>query len=99
MRVIEGGENLALVAEAGSRQFRAEVGAHDLERDLLLILAVGTGSAIDRTHAAQGDFLENFVGADTLAGEQPEMKLRFGGESRDGKGIECVRGSLFVGGD
>ena len=63
--MIEAGQDLAFIFEAVKHEAGVLPGAHEFERDILLILGVGTACAIDLAHATGSDLLGNAVRTDT----------------------------------
>ena len=71
VRMIEAGEDLLFVpeaAQASASRVQCRAG-HDLDRDVLVVLAVGASRQVDGAHAAASDLAHHFVGAEPAADE------------------------------
>jgi hypothetical protein len=65
--MIQPGKDLAFILESGKDVAGVLPGTHELERDLLLILIIGPDRAIDLSHSASPDLLNNLVRTNTPA--------------------------------
>src|SRR5689334_4529431 len=82
--MIQPGKDLAFILEPGKDAAGVLPGAHELERDLLPILIIGPDRAIDLSHSASPDLLNDFVGANAPSNPISFVfwKERGGGDSK-----------------
>jgi hypothetical protein len=67
VRMIEVGENLALVAEATQYRLSIHPALDDFDRDGLLVLGVGANREVCSAHPAPAQFANEAIGSDVLA--------------------------------
>ena len=64
VRVVQGGEYLALISEAAQHLLRVHATLDELDGDALFIGVVGAARQVDRAHAATSELADDPVGAD-----------------------------------
>ena len=84
-RVLQAGQDLALLAESPLGVLRGGAAAHQLHGDRLLERVVVTHRAIDGAHPAVGDHVQHTVGTDACAGDAGRPRLRESGP--EGRGL------------
>ena len=98
--MLEGGEDLPLVAEAAQDLVGVHAALDDLERDALLELLVRALGQIDHAHAAAADLLDDAVRPDAHAGSERRVvagkavRVQLG-EERCGEGVDGVADRLL----
>src|SRR5207247_1218912 len=82
IRVVQPGDNVALLAEAPKQLRIVSLGPQDLYRDVLGKHVVGSPCQIDSAHAAAADLADDLVVADALAFKVGECGFVLGNGER-----------------
>src|SRR5579883_757612 len=97
VRVVETGQDLALIAKALPDEVRIEPPAHHLDRDLAVEGAVGPDRAVNLPHTAAANLAKDLVGADPPAALHRGRWHEKRRQHRHRRVAQEVAGSLLVG--